>query len=255
MADPLAAVPVTTDVVVPIGPAAKQYPTAASRVLVIGNNLLIAQALVSALAQRGYESRSANPASGAHLEDLVGWRPHVALMEVDPGDMSAGVEVIGVLRRAGVAVAVMSGDIESRLLDECLEAGASAVIDTRSPLTDLITVFGRLTGDTTATVESIATIESKRWATSLQGRAKAARLAPFAVLTAREKCVLAELMEGHRAESIAKTSWVSISTVRSQIKAILQKLGVNSQLAAVAMARDAGWNNDIVQPAGNLELA
>ena len=63
---------------------------------------------------------------------------------------------------------------------------------------------------------------------------------PF--LTEREQVVLAELIEGHCAEDIAKAAFVSISTVRSQIKAILQKLGVNSQLAAVAMARRAGWS-------------
>ena len=51
-------------------------------------------------------------------------------------------------------------------------------------------------------------------------------------------------MEGHCAEEIANAAFVSISTVRSQIKAILQKLGVNSQLAAVALARRAGWSLD-----------
>ena len=56
------------------------------------------------------------------------------------------------------------------------------------------------------------------------------------MLTDREKFVLAELIEGHCAEEIANAAYVSISTVRSQIKAILQKLGVNSQLAAVAQA-------------------
>jgi len=62
-------------------------------------------------------------------------------------------------------------------------------------------------------------------------------------LTEREQSVLAELMEGHCAEEIAKAAFVSISTVRSQIKAILQKLGVNSQLAAVALTRRAGWSS------------
>ena len=70
------------------------------------------------------------------------------------------------------------------------------------------------------------------------------RLDLFATLTEREQVVLAELIEGHCAEDIAKGAFVSISTVRSQIKAILQKLGVNSQLAAVAMARRAGWSLD-----------
>jgi DNA-binding NarL/FixJ family response regulator len=68
------------------------------------------------------------------------------------------------------------------------------------------------------------------------------RLQLFATLTDREEVVLAELMEGHCAEEIAKAAILSISTIRSQIKSILQKLGVNSQLAAVAMARRAGWS-------------
>jgi hypothetical protein len=51
-------------------------------------------------------------------------------------------------------------------------------------------------------------------------------------------------MEGHCAEEIATSSFVSISTVRSQIKSILQKLGVNSQLAAVALARRVDWSLD-----------
>jgi hypothetical protein len=40
--------------------------------------------------------------------------------------------------------------------------------------------------------------------------------------------------------AIAAASYVSLSTVRSQIRSILTKLGVSSQLAAVALAHDAG---------------
>ena len=80
------------------------------------------------------------------------------------------------------------------------------------------------------------------------GRPQDAPLPHFADLTERERFVLAELMEGHCAEEIAQAAFVSISTVRSQIKAILQKLGVSSQLAAVALARRADWSLD--SPAG-----
>ena len=65
------------------------------------------------------------------------------------------------------------------------------------------------------------------------------RLSPFLILTPREQWVLAELMEGRTGDAIAKANWIALSTVRSQIKSILQKLGVNSQLAAVALARQA----------------
>jgi DNA-binding NarL/FixJ family response regulator len=40
---------------------------------------------------------------------------------------------------------------------------------------------------------------------------------------------------------VAERLFVSLSTVRSQIRSILSKLGVRSQLAAVAMAVRADW--------------
>ena len=53
--------------------------------------------------------------------------------------------------------------------------------------------------------------------------------------------VLAYLMEGVPAEEIAERTFVAVATVRSHIRAVLTKLNVNSQLAAVAAARRAGW--------------
>jgi hypothetical protein len=44
------------------------------------------------------------------------------------------------------------------------------------------------------------------------------------------------MMEGLNAEEIAQSHFVAVTTVRSQIRSVLQKLGVRSQLAAVALA-------------------
>ena len=68
------------------------------------------------------------------------------------------------------------------------------------------------------------------------------RLAPFRSLTSREQAVLAALMDGKMAEVIAKEHNVSVATIRTQIRAVLQKLGVKSQLAAVALAIRAEWH-------------
>ncbi len=59
----------------------------------------------------------------------------------------------------------------------------------------------------------------------------------LAQLTARERQVLWALSEGESAGAIAETFFVSVGTVRTHIQGILGKLGVSSQLAAVAMAR------------------
>ena len=63
-------------------------------------------------------------------------------------------------------------------------------------------------------------------------------------LTERERSVLTALMEGKSAEQIAAESFVSVCTVRTQIRQVLLKLGVRSQLAAVAHAYQVALPED-----------
>jgi len=58
----------------------------------------------------------------------------------------------------------------------------------------------------------------------------------FVDLTAGEYRILHQMMTGASASEIAKQLVVSLATVRSHIRSILRKLGVSSQLAAVALA-------------------
>jgi DNA-binding NarL/FixJ family response regulator len=63
----------------------------------------------------------------------------------------------------------------------------------------------------------------------------------LARLTPRERQVLGHLTEGHTVRDIARLSVVSEATVRTQVKSILAKLEVSSQLAAVGIAHSTGW--------------
>ena len=60
-------------------------------------------------------------------------------------------------------------------------------------------------------------------------------------LSNRERVVLIHMMDGMSACDIAACDYVTVSTVRSQIRSILMKLGVPSQLAAVAYAYKHCW--------------
>ena len=53
--------------------------------------------------------------------------------------------------------------------------------------------------------------------------------------------MLAALIEGRTVRAISEVSVVSEATVRTQVKSILNKLEVSSQLAAVGMANQVGW--------------
>ena len=59
---------------------------------------------------------------------------------------------------------------------------------------------------------------------------------PFDTFTCRERTVLQHMQQGRSACEIAALDYVTIATVRSQIRNILRKLRVTSQLEAVALA-------------------
>lgn len=63
-------------------------------------------------------------------------------------------------------------------------------------------------------------------------------------LTPREKAVLAALQAGLRPQAIADRDFVSVTTVRNQVQAILTKLNVHSRLEAVALASAWAPPND-----------
>lgn len=74
-----------------------------------------------------------------------------------------------------------------------------------------------------------------------------AEAAALGTLTAAEEDALRSLMAGLTAAQIAAESHRSVNTVRSQIKAVLRKLGVQTQLTAVAIAHrstPAEWLNE-----------
>jgi DNA-binding NarL/FixJ family response regulator len=51
-------------------------------------------------------------------------------------------------------------------------------------------------------------------------------------------------MEGNSPTALAEQSYVSVATIRNQIRSVLRKLGVSSQLEAVTLAHRNRWNRE-----------
>ena len=212
-----------------------------ARILVAGSGLL-AGALASALTGCGFATRHIVP-RGQEIGRGIEWRPNLVLVDVHYLDLSSGFAFVSELHRAGLRVCVIDAADDADRQSAWKGAGASALVDGSEPFDQLFQTVNRL-------LRNGPTPQAERRSPRSFGFTYGVEepldpyLQPFTVLTEREQVVLAELMEGHCAEEIANSAFVSISTIRSQIKAILQKLGVNSQLAAVALARRAGWSLD-----------
>ena len=125
------------------------------------------------------------------------------------------------------------------VLASCLEVGAAGWIGKDAFLDEVVASLTDVLDGTPLIGCSAreAMIDELRIERAGQRRA----LSPFERLTLREGEVLAALVDGLTAEEIAETQYVALTTVRSQIRAVLQKLGVRSQLAAVAQANRVGW--------------
>lgn len=215
-----------------------QRTSAQRRVLVVDDRALVAQSLVASLQDLGFDAL-------ALPEPLVGidvpgpaQAKGAAILALSLG--GAAPALTRSLTRAGWGV-IAIGDASDRLsIASCLEAGAAGFLTFDD---DLLSLAGAVTAvhegiddltDPNERAELLHVLRDHR-------TSSVRRLAPFERLTPREREVLAGLVEGLRADDIAASSFVSVTTVRNQIQSVLTKLDARSQLEAVAKARRADW--------------
>lgn len=212
-----------------------------TRLLIVEDHELLSATLALALRQLGLEVETSHGPTPEDVVELAGnLAPVLVLLDLELGDgLGSGLDLVRPLTAAGAKVVIMSGVTDRARLAACLEAGATGIVSKTTGFDDLVEAVRRLAEGEAILSENdrqelLADLRAKR-------SADKQRLAPFEALTSREKAVLAGLVAGESAEEIAARSYVSLSTVRTQIRSILLKLRVKSQLTAVALAREAGW--------------
>ena len=209
-------------------------------VLVVEDHALLAQSLVIALNAEGCRARVASLIDRATLlEQVAADRPAVVLLDLELGALGDGGDLVQPLTQLGARVLVVSGTADRLRLAETVEKGAVGFLSKTVAFEQLL----RAVLDVVAQRPVLSTARRYELMAELRG-ARATRskeLAPFKTLTPKERAVLAALAQGQRAETIAAAAVVSAATVRSQIRSVLAKLGVNSQLEAVALAWTVGW--------------
>jgi DNA-binding NarL/FixJ family response regulator len=210
-----------------------------TEVLVVEDHALLAQTLVIALKAEGCRALVAELDPETLLQQVRFHRPRVVLLDLDLGALGDGVKLVRPITELGARVLVVSGTTDQVRLAETVERGAVGFLSKLVPFEELLStvldvVAQRSVLSDARRHELMAELRSAR-------AARARDLAPFKTLTPRERAVLAALAQGQRAETIAAAAVVSEATVRSQIRGVLAKLGVNSQLEAVALAWAVGW--------------
>ena len=204
----------------------------------------MAQSVGLALNGEGYDVRlSELQGMDQVLAEAAEHKPDVVLLDLDLGGrLGDGVGLIAPLTALGAWVLVVTGSADRARYGMCLEQGALTVLSKSTRFDELVSAVE----DAVSGRSGLREHERQELLVALRAwRAEQTRrLAPFERLTSRERQVLACLLEGLSAERIAQQWFVSEATVRTQIRGVLTKLDVGSQLAAVATARRAGWEPD-----------
>jgi DNA-binding NarL/FixJ family response regulator len=220
------------------------------RILIVDDHPLIAMGLQLALVARGWQVETTNgPTAAAVVARACMFQPDCVVLDVHLGaDVGSGVSLIGPLRQIGCSVVMLTGETDPFVLSSCLEAGALGWIGKAAGLDEVMSSIEDVVAGRTliGCAARDALLDDLRAQRARLHRA----LSPFERLSPREQRVLGALIEGMSAEEIAEADFVALTTIRSQIRAILHKLGVRSQLAAVAQANRAGWQPSMRQLVG-----
>jgi len=213
-----------------------------TRITIVEDHVLFAEALDVALTLEGHlvhrVSVEDHQPRGTNLfEAIIRSRPRVVLLDLNLGGIS-GTTVVQPLTAAGIAVVVVTASADRAQWGEVLSYGARTVLPKSAPLNTILASIRLIAqGQRILPREErdrlLAQFHEQR------GRVLDSR-ARLAALTQRESEILDHLINGETVREIARASFVSEATVRSQVKSILGKLGVSSQLAAVSMALRAG---------------
>jgi DNA-binding NarL/FixJ family response regulator len=199
------------------------------RVLVVEDHPIVRDG-ISAIINQQFDlnvvGQAANAGEAIALFDSL--TPDVTLVDLGLPKIG-GVELIRILRAKSPTAhfIVLTANAGGGEIAKALHAGANAYLFKNGPSAELMTAIRAVSG-------------GRRYLSDAVGHvAHAAASQPE--LTPREHEVLKWIVRGYSNSQIAHEMGVVVETVKSHVKNILMKLGVESRSQAVALSLKNGW--------------
>lgn len=217
-------------------------PGGAPHVAVLAAGRVVGETMSLALSAQGFEVHDfpyprARPELLEVRRSIHAFGAEIGVVVAEIDDVAQWRDVLAVVETIPVKWLLVTGSSDTPRWGGLIAAGCEGVV----PMTDGLD----------ALVQSVRSLTQGAPAMDPEAREQALaawqRLGPqrhdlirrIAALSPREWQVLGLLNEGQSIATIAEAGGVSEGTVRSQVRAIRQKLNVKSQLAAVAAFQEA----------------
>ena len=201
------------------------------RTVFVMNDELLRHGLIHVMSQAGRLDFVGDLRYGSGVIDrLRVLRPELLVVGVDRG-LPLGT-ILAELDPVPKVIAVMDGDEASAHALELIRAGADALVDRRSPSTELVDAVRRVVdGQSALDAHSADAVMAQLRAPSVDTDSDCSRL-----LTRREREVLVLLTEGLDNRTIAAQLFIAEATVKFHLHNIMDKYGVHKRVALVSAA-------------------
>src|SRR5687768_6241366 len=183
-------------------------PAQAARLLLVDDHRLLVETLQMSLGAAGFEA-FISPCNTFEdvLAEAAAVRPSLVVLDLDLQGAGYGYDLIAPLRQLGAQVLMLTGTVDKIELARCLEAGALGIANKSDGFGSVLDQIRRAADGETVTpvtlrAQLLADLADHR-------RAAEKRKAPFESLSARERDVLHQIVDGKQAAAIAKDSYVS----------------------------------------------
>jgi NarL family two-component system response regulator LiaR len=199
------------------------------RVLLVDDHAMVRRGLAAFLKAFDDLELAGEAASGEEaLRRCSEIRPDVVLMDLMMPGMDGAATTRAILGRfPTVRIVALTSFREEELVQGALQAGAIGYLLKHVSADDLaIAIRAAHAGQSTLAPEAVQALVHSAVQPPLPGHD----------LTAREREVLALLVEGLNNAAIAERLVVSLSTAKAHVSNVLTKLGVSSRSEAVALA-------------------
>jgi two-component system, NarL family, nitrate/nitrite response regulator NarL len=205
-------------------------PTTKVRVVVADDHPLYREGVVRALSASGQVEVVAEVGDGREaLSEIQEKEPEVALLDYKLPGLD-GVAIVHAVSRDGLPtrVLLLSAFTESGLVYEALQTGAAGYLPKEAKREQIVdSVLACARGETVVPSELASGLVSEI-------RMRATHDAP--ALTEREAEILRLIAAGKSLPQIAKELYLGVTTVKTHVQHLYEKLGVSDRAAAVAEA-------------------
>jgi DNA-binding NarL/FixJ family response regulator len=171
------------------------------------------------------------------IQFITELRPDVAIIDLSLPGLN-GAQVVQRLRRSGLEVKVITLTVheDTAYLRLMLEAGVAGYVPKRAPAVDLFAAIRHVASGGIYVDPAVA----RKVVTGFVGR-HSSESESGSVLSEREVEVARFVAEGYSNKEIASRLKLSVKTVESHKRRIMEKLGFQSRVQLIRYALDCGW--------------